>query len=94
MTGAPNPAVEFITRDRCSLCDKGKADVDRWARRVGLDVREVDVDQDPALAEEYGARVPVVRTPAGVVLVEGTWPSYRLGAALVAYRLSSLRAGG
>ena len=73
------------------LCDKGKEDLDKWARRVGLEVVELDVDADPALLEEFGARVPVVRTAAGLVIAEGRWSSVKLGAALTSYRLSAAR---
>ena len=85
------PMVEFITRHPCSLCDKGKADLDRWAKRIGLAITEVDVDSEPAMTEEFGARVPVVRTPEGLVIAEGRWSSLKLGAALTSYRLAASR---
>ena len=86
-----DPGIEFITRQDCPLCDKGKADLDKWARRIGLRVVEVDVDSDPDLLEQFGARVPVVRTEAGLVVAEGRWSSVKLGAALTSYRLSAAR---
>lgn len=44
--------------------------VDRIARRRGVTVEEVDVDES-GLADRYGSRVPVVLAPDGTVLAEG-----------------------
>lgn len=50
--------MTVYTRVRCGLCHRAEALVAREAR--GCVVRLVDVDGDPALAERYGVRVPVV----------------------------------
>lgn len=46
----------LYTRSGCHLCD----DAERILLEFGLNPKEVDVDADPALAERYGHRVPVV----------------------------------
>ena len=46
----------LYTREGCHLCGQ----VIMMLREAGLDWREVDIDEDPALAESYGLRVPVV----------------------------------
>jgi len=63
--------VTFVTRQRCHLCDDALEALWPWARRLGLTVVEVDVDDDPALLERFGDRVPVVVSASGAVLAEG-----------------------
>lgn len=58
MRRRPRPAVVVYTRAGCGLCRRAEELVAREARRA--EVRHVDVDTDPALAERYGVRVPVV----------------------------------
>ena len=58
---SPAPLILY-TRKGCHLCDQ----VILMLREANLDWREVDIDEDPTLAENYGLRVPVV------VLVEST----------------------
>lgn len=52
--------VELMTRAGCHLCDDAKAVLERVRRELPFELREVDVDGDPALAEAYGLEVPVV----------------------------------
>lgn len=59
MDGAP--VVELLTREGCSLCRKTRTLLDHVAADRPLRVVEVDIDADPALAERYGIRIPVVR---------------------------------
>ena len=49
----------LYSRVDCHLCELAAGMLDRAAIRW----REVDIDGDPALAERYGLRVPVVRRP-------------------------------
>lgn len=49
----------FVTRAGCGLCDAALPTVERWAARLGLVVRTVDVDREGSAAR-YGDRVPVV----------------------------------
>lgn len=46
----------LYTRRGCHLCDEAKVSLTRH----GLTVREVDIDQDPALVDLYDNCVPVV----------------------------------
>ena len=48
--------VVLYTRQGCHLCDDAKAVL----LAEGLQVREVDVDNDPELRELHGGCVPVV----------------------------------
>ena len=52
---SPAPLILY-TREGCHLCDQ----VILMLREAGLDWREVDIEDAPALADTYGLRVPVV----------------------------------
>lgn len=54
-----NRLTLLTTRD-CYLCGAARADLDRVARAAGVPWAEIDVADDPALAREYGDRLPVV----------------------------------
>ena len=49
-----------MTRPGCHLCDVAKEAMDRIRERTGEDWAEVNIEDDPALEEEYGIRIPVV----------------------------------
>jgi len=53
-----NHAIDVVlyTRAGCHLCEDAKA----LLLRHGLAPREVDIDDDPALASRYGLCVPVI----------------------------------
>ena len=89
---APAATVEFLTRQRCPLCEHAEEQLDRWAARLNLAVERRDVDADPALRDEFGDRVPVLRTANGVEIAAGRWSQYRTYVALVSYRLAVSRA--
>jgi thioredoxin-like negative regulator of GroEL len=60
---APEPlTVVLYTRERCCLCDAMKAAIEqaRSADGVPFELREVDIDTDPALVERYGLSIPVL----------------------------------
>jgi hypothetical protein len=80
---------EFLTRSGCHLCDDARALVNTEVTRRGGQVREIDIDTDDALVEEFGRRVPVLRAPDGVVVAEGVMDrrSIRSGLRRVAARL-------
>lgn len=63
----PRRQVVVFTRQGCHLCAEAEAVVRRVAR--GHDVTLVDIDADPALAERYTVRVPVI-TVDGVEVAE------------------------
>ena len=50
------PVIDVFSRPGCHLCDRAKGVLEAH----GLHVEEVDIDQDPALADRYGDCVPVV----------------------------------
>jgi glutaredoxin len=52
--------VVLYTRQGCHLCDDAWGVLAQARERFGFTLRQVDVDSDPALAEEHGLCVPVV----------------------------------
>jgi len=54
--------VTVYSRERCHLCEEAIETIERVATEEGVAVAidEVDVDEDPDLAAEYGDRVPYV----------------------------------
>jgi len=54
--------VTVYSREDCHLCEDAIETIEAVRERVDVDVviEEVDVDEDPALREEYGERVPYV----------------------------------
>ena len=54
--------VTIYSREQCHLCDEAVETVERVAATVEatVEIEEVDVDDDPELAAEYGERVPYV----------------------------------
>jgi hypothetical protein len=52
--------VTLYGRADCHLCEEMRAVVERVAREIPLLVDEIDVDDDPALVDAYGADVPVL----------------------------------
>jgi Glutaredoxin-like domain (DUF836) len=52
--------ITLIGRAGCHLCDEARVAVARVAEQAGVGWQELDVDADPARADEYGDRVPVV----------------------------------
>ena len=54
--------VTVYTREDCALCDAARETIEETAAGldVAIDLEMVDVDEDPALADEYGERVPYV----------------------------------
>jgi len=56
-------ALVLYTRDRCTLCDEMKAEIERAARKGNAgrwELSVVDIDADPSLAERYGRSIPVL----------------------------------
>ncbi|SNQ50062.1 Glutaredoxin-like protein [Frankia canadensis] len=52
--------ITLITRVGCHLCDDARAAIVRVSERERVGWREMDVDGDAELADEYGDRVPVI----------------------------------
>ena len=56
-----NPiVVTLYTRAGCHLCDEAKAQIWPLLREFGAELREIDIDTDPALRAEYDYEVPVI----------------------------------
>jgi hypothetical protein len=53
----PNEPLLLYSRADCHLCELAA----RMLERLGIAWRELDIDDDPALAERYALRVPVLR---------------------------------
>lgn len=52
--------VTLYTRPGCHLCDEARTAMAPLLREFGAALREVDIDQDPALRERYTNDVPVI----------------------------------
>ncbi len=52
--------VTLYTRPGCHLCDEAKAVITPLLHEVGATLREVNIDDDPALRERYTDDVPVI----------------------------------
>lgn len=52
--------VTLYTRAGCHLCEEAKAQIAPLLREFGAELREVDIDADPALRAEYDYDVPVI----------------------------------
>ena len=54
--------VTLYTRHPCFLCDKAKASIRAAAslHRFAVELREVNIDADPALRERFTNDVPVI----------------------------------
>ena len=52
--------VVLYTRDACSLCKTAKAVILAVRREVEFEFREVDIDSDKDLFEDYKHDIPVI----------------------------------
>ena len=52
--------IEIYSRPGCHLCDEAKAVIDEAASRHPLDVRVINIEEDPELEARYGTEIPVV----------------------------------
>jgi hypothetical protein len=78
--------VKFLTRTGCLLCDEARPLVLAAAKRLSIEVVEVDIDDDDDLVMEFGLRVPVVIRADEKVLAEGVIEKRALRKALAANR--------
>jgi len=74
-------ALVLYVREGCHLCDMFLIDLELDLADTGTLLTVVDVDGDPALAIEFGLRVPVL-TRSGTVICEGHYESPRVRGAL------------
>ncbi|HEY7167916.1 MAG TPA: glutaredoxin family protein [Candidatus Binatia bacterium] len=54
------PELLLYSRKHCCLCDEMKRVISAVAKRIPLNVSEVDVDSSPDLIQAYGNDVPVL----------------------------------
>ncbi len=52
--------MTLYTRPGCHLCEEAKAVIAPLLRESGATLREVNVDENPALKERYALDVPVI----------------------------------
>ena len=52
--------VTLYTRAGCHLCEEAKAQIAPLLREFSVQLREVDIDADPALHEQFTNDVPVI----------------------------------
>lgn len=50
----------LYTRPGCHLCDQMKAEIGRARLARRCELREVNIDTDPALVERFGRSIPVL----------------------------------
>ena len=77
------PQVVLYGRAGCHLCEQARDALRRLRRELAFELREQDVDAEPALAERYGDVVPVV-TVAGRAVSEGRLDAGAVRRALLA----------
>ncbi|GAB4300531.1 MAG: hypothetical protein Kow0096_20640 [Thiohalomonadaceae bacterium] len=59
------PALTLYLRHGCSLCDDMLAALRPLQQELGFSLAIVEVEEEPALEQRYGARVPVLTSPQG-----------------------------
>ena len=52
--------VEIYSKPDCSLCDDAKAVLEQVRRRIPFELKEINIESDPALFEKYRYDIPVV----------------------------------
>jgi len=52
--------VTLYTRPDCHLCEDAKKLIQPLLREFGAALREVNIDEDPELAQRYGWDIPVI----------------------------------
>lgn len=63
--------LRLLGRAECELCHEMRDALLADPRAAGLQLVEVEVDDDPRLVRRYGLRVPVLLDPWGDVICEG-----------------------
>lgn len=63
--------IRFLSRPGCLLCEEARPLVLGVAKRSGVTVEEVNIDEDDELVVSYGLRIPVVLGPGDEVVAEG-----------------------
>jgi len=53
--------VTVVSRKGCKLCEKVVSTLNSLAPRYGLEVRELNIDDDPKLHDKYWLTIPAVQ---------------------------------
>ncbi len=59
--------LRLYTRPGCHLCEDAAGLLRRLQAETPFELREVNVDQDPALRERYGEQIPVIESQGRVI---------------------------
>jgi predicted PurR-regulated permease PerM len=70
-----NLEILFYTREGCLLCDEFEALLQAFLNCRGLHYQRIDVDQNSAVKERFGKRVPVLQINGAVVAEGRTSPA-------------------
>jgi hypothetical protein len=70
----PRFVLTLYSRSDCHLCEQARAILVSLQGTFGYELRVVDIDEDAALVERYGVRVPVGSLDGEDVLA---WPFTR-----------------
>lgn len=76
MNAPSHAAIRLLGTLGCHLCELAREQVLAEAERMGWQVQEVDIADDPALLETYGERIPVLIRPDWTRTLD--WPFDRL----------------
>ncbi|MFN3387002.1 MAG: glutaredoxin family protein [Candidatus Thermochlorobacter sp.] len=52
--------VELYSKDDCCLCDEAKAVLMKVQEEIPFELREIKLNEDEHLMNEYGSKIPVV----------------------------------
>ncbi len=58
--GGPLREVTVYSRPGCTCCDTAMAELQKATVKYKLQIKLVDIDNDPKLVEAYGHEVPVI----------------------------------
>ena len=59
-THAQPVSVTLYSRPGCHLCEDAKAAIAPLLSELGLTLREVNIDNDPQLTQQFGHDIPVI----------------------------------
>ncbi len=60
MSETKRPTVTIYTRPGCHLCEEAKAAITASGCDGEYSMEEVNIDENPALGEQYGNDIPVI----------------------------------
>jgi glutaredoxin len=52
--------VEIFSKPGCHLCEQAKHTLEKMQRKYGFELREINIEKDPALMLEYETRIPLI----------------------------------